>query len=138
MCLVYDGFKDLYKVFANGEKLDSGSWSGDNPMEIARCLLFLFNQSRTSKLNQQERWNSVFGSETGRNRWRVHCQRGVVRSVDNDGVTIALTLVPRQAEPVQHLELAAGGLLPRERCRVSLRPHGQHGGVADRGLDHRT
>ena len=51
MCLVYDGFKDLYKVFANGEKLDSGSWSGDNPMEIARCLLFLFNQSRTSKLN---------------------------------------------------------------------------------------
>ena len=48
MCLVYDGFKDLYKVFANGEKLDSGSWSGDNPMEIARCLLFLFYQSRTS------------------------------------------------------------------------------------------
>ena len=41
MCLVYDGFKDLYKVFANGEKLDSGSWSGDNPMEIARCLLLV-------------------------------------------------------------------------------------------------
>ena len=85
MCLVYDGFKDLYKVFANGEKLDSGSWSGDNPMEIARCILFVFHQGRTSKLNEQERWNSVFGSETGRNRWRVHCQRGVVRSVDNDG-----------------------------------------------------
>ena len=50
MCLVYDGFKDLYKVFANGEKLDSGSWSGDNPMEIARCILFVFNESRTSKL----------------------------------------------------------------------------------------
>ena len=84
MCLVYDGFKDLYKVFANGEKLDSGSWSGDNPMEVARCL-FLYLLIKAKLPNIQERWNSVFGSETGRNRWRVHCQRGVVRSVDNDG-----------------------------------------------------
>ena len=35
-------------------------------------------------------------------------------------VTIVLMSVARQAEPVQHLELAAGGLLPRERCRVPL------------------
>ena len=36
MCLVYDGFKDLYKVFADGEKIDSGSWTGDGIFEPAR------------------------------------------------------------------------------------------------------
>ena len=36
MCLVYDGFKDLYKVFADGEKIDSGSWTGDGVFEPAR------------------------------------------------------------------------------------------------------
>ena len=28
--LLYDGMKDQYKVFSNGEKVESGSWS-DNP-----------------------------------------------------------------------------------------------------------
>ena len=36
MCLVYDGFKDLYKVFADGEKIDSGTWTGDGVFEPAR------------------------------------------------------------------------------------------------------
>ena len=43
MCLVYDGFKDLYKVFADGVKLESGSWTGDGAFEQARKggILFL-------------------------------------------------------------------------------------------------
>ena len=36
MCLVYDGFKDLFKVFANGEKLETGAWTGDGAFEPAR------------------------------------------------------------------------------------------------------
>ena len=38
MCLVYDGFKDLYKVFADGEKIDSGTWTGDGVFEPARLF----------------------------------------------------------------------------------------------------
>ena len=41
MCLVYDGFKDLYKVFADGEKIDSGTWTGDGVFEPARLFLAL-------------------------------------------------------------------------------------------------
>ena len=44
MCLVYDGFKDLYKLFADGEKIESGEWTGDNTFESARlvrCRLIL-------------------------------------------------------------------------------------------------
>ena len=40
MCLVYDGFKDLFKVFANGEKLESGAWTGDGVFEPARFVLY--------------------------------------------------------------------------------------------------
>ena len=41
MCLVYDGFKDLYKVFADGEKIDSGTWTGDGVFEPARLVLLM-------------------------------------------------------------------------------------------------
>ena len=41
MCLVYDGFKDLFKVFANGEKLESGAWTGDGVFEPARFVWIL-------------------------------------------------------------------------------------------------
>ena len=36
MCLTYDGFKDIYKVYANGEKLETGDWTGDGAFEQAR------------------------------------------------------------------------------------------------------
>jgi len=36
ICLAYDGFKDLYKLFVNGEKIESGSWTGDNRLEVVR------------------------------------------------------------------------------------------------------
>ena len=30
ICLAYDVFKDTYKIYKNGEKVESGSWS-ENP-----------------------------------------------------------------------------------------------------------
>jgi len=36
ICLTYDGAKDLYKVFIDGEKVESGSWAGDGPMQPVR------------------------------------------------------------------------------------------------------
>ena len=36
MCLTYDGFKDLYKVFVDGVKIESGSWTGDRTFEGVR------------------------------------------------------------------------------------------------------
>jgi len=36
ICLTYDGAKDLYKVFVDGEKVESGSWSGENQLEPVR------------------------------------------------------------------------------------------------------
>ncbi len=46
MCLVYDGFKDLYKVFADGEKIDSGTWTGDGVFEPARLVLLMSQNLR--------------------------------------------------------------------------------------------
>ena len=36
MCLTYDGFKDLYKVFVDGVKIESGEWTGDRAFEGVR------------------------------------------------------------------------------------------------------
>ena len=36
VCVTYDGYKDLFKVFVNGEKVESGSWSGENPVDLVR------------------------------------------------------------------------------------------------------
>jgi len=36
MCLTYDGAKDLYKLFVDGEKAESGSWAGDSPISAVR------------------------------------------------------------------------------------------------------
>jgi hypothetical protein len=30
VCLAYDGLKDIYKLYVNGEKRESGSWGTDN------------------------------------------------------------------------------------------------------------
>jgi hypothetical protein len=30
ICLAYDGLKDIYKLYVNGEKRESGSWGSDN------------------------------------------------------------------------------------------------------------
>jgi hypothetical protein len=30
VCLAYDGLKDIYKLYVNGEKRESGSWGADN------------------------------------------------------------------------------------------------------------
>ncbi len=30
ICLAYDGLKDIYKLYINGEKRESGSWGADN------------------------------------------------------------------------------------------------------------
>ena len=38
ICLTYDGAKDLYKVFIDGEKVESGSWAGDGPMQPVRYV----------------------------------------------------------------------------------------------------
>ena len=36
ICVTYDGGKDLYKVFIDGVKTESGSWAGDNQVEPVR------------------------------------------------------------------------------------------------------
>ena len=36
MCIAYDAGKDLYKLFADGEKVESGSWAGDNQVVPVR------------------------------------------------------------------------------------------------------
>ena len=30
ICLTYDAFRDVYKLYVDGEKVDSGSFAGDN------------------------------------------------------------------------------------------------------------
>ena len=39
MCLTYDGFKDLYKVFVDGVKIESGEWTGDRTFEGVRSAV---------------------------------------------------------------------------------------------------
>lgn len=36
ICVTYDGFKDIYKVFIDGEKVESGSWSGEKTVDLVR------------------------------------------------------------------------------------------------------
>ena len=36
MCVAYDAAKDLFKLFADGEKVTSGSWAGDNQVAPVR------------------------------------------------------------------------------------------------------
>ena len=36
ICLAYDVFKDTYKIYKNGEKVESGSWS-ENPNVHTGC-----------------------------------------------------------------------------------------------------
>ena len=36
ICVTYDGFKDIYKVFIDGEKVESGSWSGEKQVDLVR------------------------------------------------------------------------------------------------------
>ena len=36
ICLTYDAFRDVYKLYVDGEKLDSGSFAGDNTPEAIR------------------------------------------------------------------------------------------------------
>ena len=35
-CISYDGFKDLYKLYMDGVKVDSGPFSGDDPIAPVR------------------------------------------------------------------------------------------------------
>lgn len=42
ICVTYDGYKDIYKVFINGEKVDSGSWTGENSLELLRSKGILY------------------------------------------------------------------------------------------------
>ena len=35
-CITYDGFKDLYKLYMDGVKVDSGAFAGDDPVAVVR------------------------------------------------------------------------------------------------------
>ena len=120
MCLTYDGFKDLYKVFVDGVKIESGSWTGDRTFEGVRSGLLANILVSEIQIFPQKGRVAVPGSEAGQPRRRFQCS----------------TILVREAESVQHLELAAGGLLHRERRRVSVRLTGQHGGVEHGELVH--
>jgi len=60
MCVVYDAGKDLFKLFADGEKIESGSWAGDNQVVPVRPGGALF-------LGQDQ--DSVGGGFNGRQSW---------------------------------------------------------------------
>ena len=36
LCLTYDGFRDAYKLYVDGEKVESGSWAGNRQLEPIR------------------------------------------------------------------------------------------------------
>ena len=36
--MAYDGYKDLYKLFVDGIKITSGSWTGDKSLEPVRFV----------------------------------------------------------------------------------------------------
>ena len=39
--LLYDGMKDQYKVFSNGEKVESGSWSDNPHVSLHSCQVLI-------------------------------------------------------------------------------------------------
>jgi len=71
ICVSYDGAKDLFKLFVEGEKVSSGSWAGDNPVAPVRpngaCYLgqdqdnvgggFHHKQSWSGEITQFNVWN---------------------------------------------------------------------------------
>ena len=59
-CIAYDGLKDLYKLFIDGEKVDSGSWAGDNAVVPVR-------PTGLNYLGQDQ--DSLGGGFNGRQSW---------------------------------------------------------------------
>jgi len=60
ICISYDGAKDLYKLFADGEKVSSGSFAGDNPVAPVRS-------GGVNYLGQDQ--DSVGGGFNGKQSW---------------------------------------------------------------------
>ena len=49
-CITYDHFRDSYKLFVDGVKVDSGSFTGDNALEPIRGGgVFVVGQDQVSK-----------------------------------------------------------------------------------------
>lgn len=63
ICLLYDGAKDLYKIFVDGVKTESGSWAGDNPVEPVRkgglTYLGQDQDSLAGDFNERQSWSGV-------------------------------------------------------------------------------
>ncbi|XP_023337222.1 uncharacterized protein LOC111708162 isoform X2 [Eurytemora carolleeae] len=72
ICLAYDGYKDLYKLFVDGIKITSGSWTGDKSLEPVRKggKLFLGQDQDTLGGGFQPR-QSWSGAITQFNIWDV-------------------------------------------------------------------
>ena len=76
-CITYDGFKDLYKLYIDGVKVDSGAFSGDNAVAVVRSggVIYLgqdqdsmgggFNPRQTwsGEITQFNIYSFVFSSE---------------------------------------------------------------------------
>jgi len=70
ICLTYDAFRDVYKLYVDGEKMDSGSFAGDNtPPTIRPGGVFVVGQDQDSLRGDYNRKQSWSGAVTQYNLW---------------------------------------------------------------------
>ena len=77
VCVTYDGAKDLYKLFVDGEKVSSGSWAGDNPVAPVRYSNEYLR--RKSKVFLQAQWSMLPWPGSGQCGRRISSQAVLVR-----------------------------------------------------------
>jgi len=63
ICLTYDAFRDVYKLYVDGEKVDSGSFAGDNaPEPIRPNGIFVIGQDQDEMdggYNKKQSWSGA-------------------------------------------------------------------------------
>jgi len=68
MCLTYNAMKDQYKTYAEGEKIESGSWS-DNPFLVEKNGIAILGQDQDNLGGGFDRRQSFSGYITQFNVW---------------------------------------------------------------------
>jgi len=70
ICLTYDAFRDVYKLYVDGEKVDSGSFAGDNEVQPVRPGgIFVVGQDQDELDGGYNRKQSWSGEITQYNLW---------------------------------------------------------------------
>ena len=80
-CITYDGFKDLYKLYIDGVKVDSGAFSGDNAVAVVRSggVIYLGQDqdSMGGGFNPRQTWS---GEITQFNIWDFPLEEWMVEN----------------------------------------------------------